>query len=80
MVPFGQDLKAVVGGLGHDHKDLLYVAVGDRLMKQIRHGVDEDGVRPPPVQRLGQVLRPPRRVEALRVGMPRHAAPAFGEP
>jgi hypothetical protein len=77
--PFGQDLVGVPIRLGHDLGDQNDVFVGDVLVEQVAHRVDEHHLRLGPKERFGQFLGNQTQVEALLVGMARHAPKAFGE-
>ena len=55
------------------------VLVGNVLVEEVAHRVDEDHPRPPPAERLLEPLGPEPEVEALLVGVARHAAEPLGE-
>src|SRR5216683_2807449 len=65
--------------LSHCAEDRLYEWERDVLVEEVRHRVDEDEAGALPPQRNGQALRPELQIEALLIGMPRHAAKAFSE-
>src|SRR3954467_14957069 len=66
-------------GLLHDCKDLLDVCVGNRLMEQVRHRVDENTPRLPPPQWHAETAGPIPKVEALRVRRARYATEPLGK-
>jgi len=79
LVPLGQDLEGVLLRAGHHVEHLGDVLIGDVLVEEVAHRVDEHDARAAPAQRHLQALRPQAQVEALLVGVARHTAPALGE-
>ena len=59
--------------------DPLDVVVGNVLVEQVAHRVDEDHLRRAPPQRLRELLRDEPQIEALLVRMAWHAAEPLGE-
>src|SRR6185437_1821506 len=58
---------------GHD------VFVGDRVMKEIAHGIDENHFGVAPAERLRELFGHESQIETLLVGMTFNAAKALGE-
>lgn len=67
--------------VGRDHhlRNGQDVFVGDSVMKQIAHGVDENHFGISPTERLRELFGHESQVEALLVGMPLDAAKTLCE-
>src|ERR1700710_621474 len=65
--------------LCHDRKDSTDVLVGNPLVKQVAHGVDEDDPRLLPLEWVIKPTRPELQVETLLISIPFDAAPPLGE-
>jgi len=76
---FGQDLEAVLGGAGHDVENFLDEIEGDIFMKEVAHGVDEDGARLFPAEGDIESLGLEGQAEAVAVVGLAHGAEAAGE-
>jgi hypothetical protein len=63
----GQDLERVLRTLGHHVENLSDERFWDIGVKQVRHGVDEDGPRPSPTAREIDRLRPECQRKPLRI-------------
>jgi hypothetical protein len=68
----GQDLEGVLAGNSHHLEDPRDVVVGDALVEQVAHRVDEDHPWSLPTQRMLKPIRPQLEREALLIGMTRH--------
>src|ERR1700730_13128453 len=79
IIPLCQDLEGVLISLPHYLKHLSDELLGDALVKQIAHGVHEDGSRAFPAQWLVEAAWPDTQIEALFIRMPRDTAPALGK-
>ena len=75
----GQHLERVLSARAITSNTSRDELVRDVLVEQVAHRVHEDHPRPAPAQRLLEPLGPQPQVEALLVGVARHAAPALGE-
>jgi hypothetical protein len=69
----------MVVGAHHRVEDEPDVVIGDVLVEEVGHRVDEDQSRPPPPQRQLQARGPDAQVEALLERVARNAAEALGE-
>lgn len=67
-----------VGGQ-HDLTDLRDVVVGNLIVEQVAHGVDENLLWLRPAQRIRQVFRHQAKVEALLISMAGNSPPSLGE-
>ena len=79
LVALGQDLEDVMLSLAHRLEDLGDHLIGDVLVEEVAHRVDEDELGLAPLQRKLQAVRPEPQVEALLVRMTGNAAPALRE-
>jgi hypothetical protein len=77
---FRQHLINVPVGLFHRVEHGTDVRLGNVLVKEIAHRVDEDHARPLPIERLLEALGPQGEIETSLERMPGHAAKAFREP
>jgi len=75
----GQDLIRVPIRFGHDGGDVHDVVVGNEIVEEVAHGIDEDHFGLAPAEGFGEFFGNEARVETLLVGMAFDAAKAFGE-
>ena len=75
----GEHLVAVLVRRLHHLEDLVDVVVGHVLVEEVAHGVDEDGARLRPAERLVEALGAQLQLEAALVGVAGDAAEALGE-
>ena len=74
IVALGQDLKDMPVGLPHDSGDLQNVAIGNGLVEEIAHRIDEDLSGAFPAKGLRKFLRNQPNVESLFEGMSRNTS------
>ena len=75
----GEDLIGVPVCFGHDGGDVHDVIVGDEIVEEVAHGIDENHFGLAPAERLGEFFGNEARIEALFVGMAFDAAESFGK-
>jgi len=76
---FCEHLKSVPTGGGHNFRDSDDVFLGDLVVEEIAHRVDEDHFRCAPAERFGQFFWNETQVEPPLVRVAFYAAETFGE-
>jgi len=79
FVALGEYLELMLGGSRHHVEHASNVFIGDGLMEQIAHRVDEHSTGFVPEQWNGQAFRPEPQVEALLVRVPGYAPEPLSE-
>jgi len=75
----GEDLELMLRSRCHYVEYAADVVVGDGLVEQVAHRVDENSSRLVPEKRSGQAFRPEAEIEALLVWMAGHASEPLSE-